>query len=68
MRTRAHLSVIRGGTARRRHGGFIEVEHPVQPIRFEHIEPDHAGPGIVYALFLATLFTAACAWALTVVL
>lgn len=56
MRTRAHLSVIRGGSARRRHGGFIEVEHPV---RFEHIEPDSSGPGIVYALFIAVCFTVA---------
>lgn len=65
MGDRAHLHVIRGSSARRRHGSFIEIEHP---IRFEHIEPDSAGPGIGYALFLAACFTAAVAWALTVVL
>jgi hypothetical protein len=35
---------------------YIEVEHPV---RFEHVEPDHAGPGIGYALFIAACFTVA---------
>lgn len=56
MGERAQLRVIRGGLACR--SQYIEVEHPVRSMRLEHIEPDNAGPGIWYAVYLAACFTA----------
>lgn len=59
MIDRAQLRVIRGGLVCR--SQYIEFEHPVPPPRLEHVEPDHAGPGLGYALFIAACFTALCA-------
>lgn len=70
MGTRARsLSVVRSGHLRRHHGGTItesvalhrsSIVEIADPTWVEHIEPDHAGPGLGYALFISLCFTGIC--------